>query len=164
MLDLMIEVDENNNELSLRSKSDFSGGKRIHRGSCLILINGRDEILLQKRSSNKSNYPNCFDFSVSGTLENESYLECMTREMREELDIELDIKEVGVFPIFIKGIDKSFQALFIGKTDTNEFNFNKDEISGTVWMKMEDVIQRIKDTPDVFSPHFRAGFKLFLDR
>jgi len=46
MEELNIEVDENNNKIGLRPKSDFHTGKFIHRSSWLILFNSKNEILL----------------------------------------------------------------------------------------------------------------------
>lgn len=56
---------------------------------CLIL-NEEGNVFAQKRSSNRKKYPNCWDLP-GGTLEkNETAIECIARELKEELDFELE--------------------------------------------------------------------------
>ena len=77
MVEQNIEVDKNDNQIGLRPRDDFYTGKYIHRSSHLILFNSKNEILLQHRAPTKKWYPNLFTYSVSGTVANESYEDCL---------------------------------------------------------------------------------------
>lgn len=70
-------------------KSDIN--KEVRRAK-VILKNSNDELLL---AFSRNNY-----YLVGGHVEdNESYVECLKREVREETGIELDIKEI--LPYFV---------------------------------------------------------------
>lgn len=80
MIEQNIEVDEKDNVIGFRPRDDFYTGKYIHRASHLILFNSKNEILIQKRASTKKWYPNLYTFSVSGTVADESYEDCIKKE------------------------------------------------------------------------------------
>jgi isopentenyl-diphosphate Delta-isomerase len=83
MVEMIIEVDKNDNQVGLRPRNHFYNSKHIHRVSHLILFNSKNEILLQLRSPTKKLWPNLFTYSVDGTVVNESYEDCIQREMQE---------------------------------------------------------------------------------
>lgn len=153
------EVDQRNKKLGLRDKREFESGKFIHRGSCLFLLNEKGKVLLQKRSQRKKLYPGKLDFSVSGTLEDESYLECIRRESEEELGLEnLEFFEVGVFRVFIDNVDKSFQKLFISYLSAkSKLALDEDEIEEVCWFGFNELEEMIRKRPDDFSPHLLKG-------
>lgn len=155
------EVDQRNKKLGLRDKKEFEFGKFIHRGSCLFLLNEKGKVLLQKRSQCKKLYPGKLDFSVSGTLEDESYLECIQRESAEELGLKnLEFCEVGVFRVFIDNVDKSFQKLFVSYLSAkSKFVLDSDEIEEVCWFDFNELEGMICKRPGDFSPHLLKGLK-----
>ena len=116
MAEQNIEVDKNDNQIGLRPRGDFYTGKFIHRASHLILFNSKNKILLQHRSSTKKWYPNLFTYFVSGTVANESYEDCIEKEMQEEIGISINVKRLFAYPFF-DTYDKAWHCVFVGKTD-----------------------------------------------
>ena len=159
MVELNIEVDENNNQIGLRPKSDFHTGKYIHRSAHLILFNLKNEILLQKRVATKKWYPNLYTYSVSATVANETYEECINREMQEEIGINIPIKKLFVYQFFDK-VDKAFRAVFIGKTD-NKIYPDQREIQKVKWINANDLKKDILENPDKYTPPFVEGMKKY---
>lgn len=161
MAELNIEVDENNNKIGLRPKSDFHTGKFIHRSAHLIIFNSKNEIFLQKRASNKKWYPNLFTYSVSATVANETYVECINREMQEEIGINTPVKRLFVYKYFDE-VDKAFRAVFIGKTD-EEIKPDAREIQKIKWIYANELKKDILENPGIYTPPFVEGMKKYFD-
>ena len=69
------------------------GHKRLKIVVSLALINDADEILLSKRPKNK-HLAGFWEFPGGKLEERESLQECLRREIREELDFEIEVGEV----------------------------------------------------------------------
>jgi isopentenyldiphosphate isomerase len=159
--ELFIEVDENNNKIGLRPIEDFQTGKFIHRSSHLLLFNSKNEVLICKRSSNKKWYPNFYTYSVSGTVKDQSYEDCVKEEMKEELRVDIPVKLLFIYPYFDER-DKSFHVLFLGKTN-KKINPDKREISSLRWLTLEELREDILRNPQNYVPHVVFGLKKYFD-
>ncbi len=154
-----MEVDENNNKIGFRPKSDFHTGKFIHRSAHLILFNLKNEILLQKRTADKIWYPNLFTYSVSGTVADETYEECIQREMQEEIGISISVKRLFNYKCFDE-IDKAYHAVFVGRTD-DEIKPDKSEIQKIKWLNADELKKDILENPDIYTPPLVEGMKIY---
>ncbi len=56
---------------------------------CLI-INDKGQVFAQKRTSNRRKFPNCWDLPGGGLEDGETIFDCAKRELKEELNFELD--------------------------------------------------------------------------
>jgi isopentenyldiphosphate isomerase len=161
MTEQNIEVDINDSQIGLRPRDDFYTGKYIHRSSHLILFNSKNEILLQHRTPTKKWYPNLFTYSVSGTVANESYEECIEREMQEEIGISINVKRLFTYPFF-DTLDKAWRCVFIGKTDDNIIP-DAREIQEIKWMDADELKRDILKNSDIYSPPFVEGMKKYFN-
>lgn len=161
MVEQNIEVDENDNVIGLRPITDFYTGKFIHRASHLILFNSKNEILLQKRAPTKIWYPNLYTFSVSGTVANETYEECINHEMLEEIGIQIPVKFAFKYHFFDE-VDKAFHAIFVGKSD-EKITPDGVEMSKIKWISVDDLKTDLKEHPEKYTPPFVKGMTKFLD-
>lgn len=159
MVEQIIEVDEHDKIIGLRSRNDFYMGKHIHRAAHLILFNSKNQVLLQKRSSSKRLYPNLFTYSVDGTVADESYELCIQREMKEEIGISITVKRLFTYPFFDKS-DKAWHCVFIGKTD-EKLTPDAKEIQKIVWVDADKLKEEIIKDPAKYVPPFIEGMKLF---
>ena len=159
MAELITEVDENDNVIGLRPKHDFYTGKYIHRGAHLLLFNSKNEILLQKRALDKKWSPGLYSHSVSGTVADESYEDCIKRETKEELGISIPVKYV--FKHFASSNnDQAFHAIFIGKTD-KEISPDNREMSEVRWMPVEELRKDIEKHPEIYARTFAESMKKY---
>lgn len=161
MAEQNIEVDENNNQIGLRPRDDFYTGKYIHRSSHLILFNSKNEILLQKRASDKKWYPNLFTYSVSATVANESYEECINREMQEEIGISIIVKRLFTYPFF-DTYAKAWRCVFVGVTD-DEVKPDAREIQKIKWIDADELKKDILENPGIYTPPFVEGMKKYFN-
>ena len=123
--EIIIEVNNNDQVLGLKPRGDFADGRLIHRSSYLLLFNSKGEFLLQKRSLDKKWYPGLWTYPVAGTVANESYRECIEREMKEALGIKLPHKELFKYHHF-DNIDKAFKKVFLTKAEQDNLILNKN--------------------------------------
>lgn len=161
MVEHIIEVDKNDNPIGLRSREKFYDSKHIHRASHLILFNSKNKILLQYRSQTKKVWPNLFTFSVDCTVANETYDDCIKREIQEEIGISINVKRLFTFPYFDK-VDKAWHCVFIGRTD-DKITPDSNEIQKIKWMDADKLKKDILKNPDMYVPPFIEGMKKYFN-
>lgn len=163
---MISEVDANDNFLGLRARDKFYSGKHIHRASQLILLNSKNEMLIQKRVPGKRWYPNRYTYSVSGTVANESYEACMEREMVEEIGISVPfVKLFKLACVFENG--GAFHAVFSGKCSEEIAGLIKpdpEEADYIEWVELEDLYRAVRVEPEKYTPSLKAGIiRVFKD-
>ncbi len=161
MTELNIEVDKDDNQIGLRPRDDFYTGKYIHRASHLILFNSKNEILLQHRASTKEWYPSLITYSVTGTVANESYEDCIETEMREEIGISINVKRLFTYHHF-DATDKAWRCVFLGKSD-DKIKPDKREIQRVIWMDADELKKDITKNPDIYTPPFIKGMTKYFN-
>ena len=114
--------DENNNPMGkIKEKTKAHEEGNFHRTAHIWIINGKKELLLQKRSATKKSHPNCWDISGAGHIRaGESVIEGAIRELKEELGIEANENDLRFIDI-IKAVNKLKQ------------NFNYKNILIRLW-------------------------------
>lgn len=161
--ELITQVDERDNVLGLKPKSQFNDGKLIHRSSYLLLLNSKREVLLQQRSQSKKWHPGKWTYPVAGTVANESYMECMKREVKEAFGIDLQFKKLFKYHHF-DNIDKAFKMVFIAQAERNEISLNDAYAQNHAWIPLKQLKEEIKINPGKYAPPFIAGMKLILSK
>jgi isopentenyl-diphosphate Delta-isomerase len=159
MAEQNIEVDENDNVIGLRPRDDFYTGKYIHRSVDFILLNSKDEILIQKRAKTKRWYPDLYASSVSGTVANESCEDCVKKEMQEEIGILVPAKFLFKHPFFDK-FDKAYHYIFAGSYD-GKINPDLGEMSEIKWVPARELEKDIKKHPEKYTPPFVEVMKKY---
>lgn len=122
---LITQVDENDNFIGLKPRSDFNDGKLIHRSSYLLVFNSKRQTLLQKRLLTKKWHAGKWTFPVAGTVGNETYEECMKKQIKEALGIELPFKKLFKYHHF-DNVDKAFKTVFVVNAEQNQLALNKN--------------------------------------
>jgi len=159
MEELITEVDDKDNFLRLRPREDFYAINHIHRSVHLILFNSKNEILLQKRAMNKKWSPGLYTYSVSGTVGDESYDECIKREIQEELGISIPARYAFKHLVCDKN-GKAFHAIFVGETDM-EIIPDYGEMSEIRWVLANELKEDLESHPERYSFPFAEGMKKY---
>jgi len=157
--ELIIEVDKNDKKIGLRPRSDFYTGEHIHRASHLILFNLEGKILLPKRAKTKKWYPLHYDYAVGGTVGNETYRNCIQREILEELGIEIPVERAFKYFSLDKGIDAAFRTVFVGRT--NQQIKPNEEVDSIKWVSQEELIKNIKQNSKNYAPYLSIGLEKY---
>ena len=162
MSDMIIQVNEENEVIGLTPREDFYEGKIIHRGVHLMLFNSKKEIAIMKRSSGKRWYPNLYTFSVSGTVDNETTQECIVRETKEEVGLELKPRELFTFRHSDKQ-DNAFATLFFA-IDDSKTTLDKEEITQVDWVKLDWLKTDMENHPEKYTYTMLEGMKVYWDK
>jgi isopentenyldiphosphate isomerase len=140
----LVDADDNVIGKILRSEAyakDLSNFRVVN----AFVINSNGELWIPRRTANKRIFPLCLDMSAAGHVESgESYEESLKREVKEELNIDLDVvpfKLLGTLQP--KDGVSAYMKVYEIRTDEAP-DFNKDDFTEYFWLKPEDVIKRIE--------------------
>ncbi len=158
----VIIVDEKDNiigskERKSMKKSDF------YRVSALWITNSKGEILLARRSRNKTHSPGKWGPAVAGTIEeNETYDSNIKKETEEEIGLKgaefekrNKVKMKTDYNYFCQ-----WYFLKIDK-DTNEFKIQKSEVEEVKWFSKADLLRELKNNPDEFLLAVKEALEMF---
>ncbi|MBY0539451.1 NUDIX domain-containing protein [Patescibacteria group bacterium] len=162
----IVYVDVDDNVIGAGSRPDAVEKGIIHRISRVFIFNSKGEMLIQKRSSHVSSFPNRWDDSAAGHVdEGEEYLEAAVRELKEEVGIEnVTLKEIGKHYSEITEetpTRKRFNMVYEGRYD-GPIQFDPGEVSDVRWISMSDLQDWIKKQPSDFSQGIRHALDFYL--
>lgn len=138
---------------------------------CLIL-NDEKKVFAQKRTAERLKFPNCWDLP-GGSLENgENAIDCIHRELKEELDFELTevVKVLFVhefeLPINMRKDDENYQFRMIQvavkvKNYTNPV-IEAGKVSGYKWFGLEDLELLMEGRQDKADTYIQDAVKRVL--
>lgn len=160
-------VDENDNVIGERLKSECHQTGLWHRVAAVFVFNSKGELLLQKRGQNVRR-PNLLTSSAGGHLhKGDSYEDGAKRELLEELGIEAPVhlitKYSKVDTNYPNGeVEREHNALYISHYD-GEIKIDKNDLASTTFYSIEKIQQMIKENEFQFTPDFLIEFKHYLD-
>lgn len=117
------------------------------------IINGRCEILLQKRADDKDSFPSCYDTSCAGHVTaGDSFETTALKELSEELGLQIELSRLThAFDQLVEKINVFYEKTFIDReynkvyilnydAPVESFTFQKDEISALKWMDADELL------------------------
>jgi isopentenyl-diphosphate delta-isomerase len=136
------------------------------------ILNRKGQILIQRRSPTKENWPNLWDVSVAGHISaGERPVETAIREAREELGITLFPGECRyLFTILDqvtlnKGnyVDNEFHHVFLVERDLDvrDLKFSDGEVAEVRFVAVRKLQTNLATDPGRFVPHQEEYRKLF---
>lgn len=140
--ELLFVVDENDNPLSPLPRDYVHKNKVWHRTTGIWIMNTNGQILGQKRSLKKDIRPGYWEAFFGGhVLAGQSYMETAVSEVREELGINVDIKQLVPYKIFKSYTsDTDFHQVFgLVIEESSQFNLEEEEIDEVAWKNIEKI-------------------------
>jgi len=123
----------------------------IHRIVLVLLENEAGELLLQRRSHDMLLYPDCWDTSASGHVDDgHTYLEAAQLEIEEELSIhaQLPLQQIAHFytesPYPGRGPIKRFITIYGTHVSGHMFQ-PTDEVSQTKWATVDEIARIVAE-------------------
>lgn len=148
--ELIAIVDKNDKVISKSIRKDIHLNGKLHREASVLIVNSRNQILLQKRKDNGR-----LDYSASGHFPyNQDYLEAAVRETKEELGLKLDkskFSKMGkrrIKTIISKSvINNRFICLFEVKGDykIKDMFIDKGEVTNVRYYSIPELKRLVKD-------------------
>ena len=151
-------VDENDNVIGQAPRSEVHARGLLHRAASVFVFNSRGQLLLQKRSAAKDEFPGCWTSSASGHLgAGESYDQCAPREMQEEIGIDAPLEYLHKFAA---GPNTANEHTVLYRAVTDDVpQIDPDEIELVRYYSLDDVAAMIAADPTAFTPPFRVMFE-----
>jgi len=139
----------NNNEIigvtTITEARENGWPRRVTR---IFIFNEKNELLLQKRSDEARIYPNLWDCSGGHVDVDESYVEAGSREVKEELGIDVEVREISE-PVFYE--DTFYVACKAVISSDTKFILKLDEIVETQWMQIDDFSNAVAVDPESYT-------------
>ena len=144
--------DEQGSQIGTATRQEVHEKGLWHETFQVYFIDGNQQdrmIYLQKRSHMKNNFPNLFDITVAGHLQDKEAVQDGVREIEEELGITVeydDLTYLGVIRNTIaadKIMDKEFSHVYLYEcTESMEsFILQPEEVEGMVKVSLNDFLQ-----------------------
>ena len=125
------------------------------------IVNDKKEILLQKRSSKKTTFPNLWAVSVSGhVMAGESSMDAVVREIKEELNMDIDktacqyLFTVRRQNIFKNCINRVFDEVYLVRLniDVKNVKLQKSELCEIKYFELEYLKKALENRDERFVP------------
>lgn len=172
MEELIDVLDKFGNKTGIvKKKSDIKRDGDYHRAIAVLVINNKNEILMQKRSSTKKVYPNLWSIFVKGHVQaGETSVDACIRELSEEVGININQNELKylytIYEEVIKEnfIEKMFYDTYILKKDfnLNDITIQEEEVSDIKLVNSDEVISLIKTSDKSIVPNLE-DYKRIVD-
>ena len=133
-------LDSEDKVIGNATRKEVYDKKLTHRIVHVLLFSKENKIYLQRRSEKVSYLPGYYCTSAGGhVLSGESYEEAARRELKEEIGIDSQIKEIAKFDFQLDGQNR-FIKLFIANADS-EINFSDGEVASGSFYTIEEAKQ-----------------------
>jgi isopentenyl-diphosphate Delta-isomerase len=159
-------VDELDNVIGRKLLSQCVEFGILHRAVVVILLDSSmKKVYLQKRSENKSFYPEFWTASCTGHVSSgESYVEAATREVSEELGLtKVSLHELFKFLSpkwkFGNRIEWEFITVFEGNTFDQAITLEESEVSDGKYVPLDELGRLLKTDEKSFTPDALIAFR-----
>ena len=153
-----------------KSKEEMYKTGEWFRSVHIWIINDQKEVLLQKRSPNKSTFPNLWAVSVSGHVQaGEESIDTVVREIKEELSLDVKPEQCQYLftikreNIFKNCINRVFDDVYLLRLniDINTTKLQKSELCEIKYFEYEYLKESLKQGAPIFVPMDLEKEKLF---
>lgn len=166
--------DENNNPIGeKKEKQQAHEDGNFHRTAHVWIINDKNELLLQKRSTRKKSHPNCWDISGAGHIKaGEAIIDGAIRELKEELGIEIEEKSLQYITT-IKSTknpkNMEFQYVYLLKCNKKieEYIFEDGEVSEVKYIFYKDLEKMVEEKVEgllIHEEEYKSLFKYITNK
>jgi 16S rRNA (adenine1518-N6/adenine1519-N6)-dimethyltransferase len=156
----VIVVDEHDKEIGAVMLTEVWEKGLYHRIARVMVEDASGRVLLQRRSSEMSLYPDRWDCSAGGHVDQGmSYDQAAIQEVGEELGIiDPDLNETGYFFMsadFEWRKMNNFNKLYTLRLDGQDIVFEEHEVSEVAWFEREELERLLKERPEEFTAGLR---------
>lgn len=150
-------VDEQDRVIGQAQRSVVHERGLLHRAVHIFVFNQAGQLLIQLRSARKDEFPNCYTSSASGHLDaGESYAAAASRELNEELGMQLSLEFVAKFAAGPE-LANEHTALYRAVADGIPA-FDRSEIDDVSYRDLDAIADVIDREPERFASPFRFLF------
>lgn len=173
MLEYVILVDENDNPLGQQEKLLAHKLAQCHRAFSVFIyrknVNNEIEILLQQRHREKYHCGGLWTNTCCGhPRPGETTLDAATRRLFEEMGIQSELKEVGVFHYiapFENGLtENEVDHVFIGTLQNEAITPNSEEVQDYRWVTLQNLKIELHEKAAQFTPWLKQALDIAFNK
>jgi len=151
-------VDEQDRPIRGVDRASVHAERLLHRAIHIFVLNNAGELFLQRRSYRKDTFPRKWDSSAAGHVDlGESYEACATRELREELGLVDQPREIGRVPASEK-TGQEFIRIYQAEAD-EIIDLNEEEIETGGFFPLSVIDEWIRQRPEDFASGFLECYR-----
>lgn len=113
--------------------------------SFIFIINDNDEILIQQRLATAKKCPNMWEVASGGVNASETSLDGAIREVKEELGITVDKKDLTFIGSYARINDYVEIFLLKSNISVSDLKLQEDEVQNAKWVKIEEFEKIIEE-------------------
>ena len=164
--------DENDNYVRKDTRKNMRANNLIHRCTDIVVINDKNEILVQTRSLKKEYCPGYLDAVVGGVVgDGEDPNLCAEREVKEEIGIDISkikekLKFINKF-FFEEDICRVWTYCYLLKLKDEEIKnikFCDHEVSSIQWIHKDKLLNMFNDKNFNFTGGCKQTIKNFINQ
>ncbi|QDU81801.1 putative Nudix hydrolase YfcD [Polystyrenella longa] len=156
-------VNERDEVIGQAPRSQVHAEKLLHRAVHVFVFNSQGEMLLQKRTATKDEYPNCYTSSASGHVSaGETYDETAPRELEEELGITGNLQRLKK----IAGTPENAyeHAVLYQLTSDAPITPDPGEIASICFLSLTETDRLVAKSPEDFTPPFLQLYRWYREQ
>ena len=151
-------VDEQDRPVRGVDRATVHAERLLHRAIHIFVLNNAGELFLQRRSYRKDTFPRKWDSSAAGHVDlGESYEACAIRELREELGLVDQPREIGRVPASQK-TGQEFIRIYQAEAD-EIIDLNEEEIETGGFFPVSVIDEWIRQRPEDFASGFLECYR-----
>lgn len=166
----VILVDENDEVIGEMEKLQAHQVGALHRAFSVFVLNSKGEMLMQRRALTKYHSGGLWtNTCCSHPRPGEETLAAANRRLKEEMGMELELKEIGAFIYktseksagFENGLtEHEFDHVFTAISDKDPM-INKEEVEEFKWMRIEGIKEALNSEKEKFTFWFEIAFRKY---
>lgn len=161
------KIDKDNNIVGETTIAEAKANKWPRRVVRVVIVdNDRQEILLQKRAKEVHSHPDMWETASSGHVDvGESELEAAERETKEEIGLEVDLRELASNIFSDSYGEILFNSIYVGFVDKSaQLSIDTHEVSEAKWFTITDLDELVNQRAEDCTPGLRIVWQTFRDR
>lgn len=159
MEEQVVLVDSQDRELGTLGKARAHAEGRLHRAISVFVLNGRGEMLLQRRADGKYHSPGLWtNACCSHPRPGEPAPDAARRRLREEMGIDCPVSPSFsfIYRADVGGglVEHEYDHVFLARYDGDPVP-DTDEVGGWRWIPLEALRGEVAASPERFTTWFR---------
>lgn len=144
--ELVDVIDDAGHTVGVVTRREMRQRKLPHRCTYVLVFNSRGELFVHLRTATKDVFPSHWDICIGGVLTaGESFSIGVKREIREELGIEAEAREL--FSFWYRGPESFAHGMVYRLDHDGPFHLQKEEIVRGEFVPVGEVLERTRREP-----------------
>ena len=168
-MELLEYFDEKNEKsLGIAERDYIHKNNFWHREVAVWVLNEKNELLLQRRSSKKKQGANKFSITAGHIDVKEEATIAAIREIKEEIGLDFSVEDLNVIDIYKNEQDGNycFSYTYLVKTDKKieDMTMQEEEVSELKFISIEELEEKIKNVDEEIPLVKKPFTKLTIDK